>query len=190
MGGRRRQIAFDADSALRVARGYHASAGYLENAASQLQNQAQSAGDMVNQTPPTHVTVATTQLVIAGKVVIGIPTHLMWDHLGYATSAVVLEALALEIALKARLKHAGQDVPDEHDHSKLFSQLPQNERTDIQSRYQGRRLNGLMADTIEDVFSESGKTLTNWRYVYERSEGVTARVGAMRYAFEALVDSL
>jgi hypothetical protein len=131
-----------------------------------------------------------TPLLVTSAASVNIPLDLMWERIGCAASAVVLEALAVEIALKARLKQAGQNVPDEHDHSKLFPLLPQKERADIQSRYEGRRSKGLMADTVDEVFKVSGKTFVSWRYMYEQSDGVTARVGEMRCVFEALAETL
>jgi hypothetical protein len=48
---------------------------------------------------------------------------------GTAARAVVLEALALELILKARLLKAAMPLKYTHNHIDLFAKLPQSERT-------------------------------------------------------------
>ena len=56
-----------------------------------------------------------------GKVVEAFPR---WSRRGVPISAVVLEALALELLLKVKLAQAGRPVPKSHDHSRLYADLP------------------------------------------------------------------
>jgi hypothetical protein len=58
---------------------------------------------------------------------------------GRIVSATVLEAVAVELALKARLTRAGVKPPNIHNHLKLFALLPQADRDEVEKEYQGRR---------------------------------------------------
>lgn len=120
-----------------------------------------------------------------GKVVEGFPR---WSRRGVPISAVVLEALALELLLKVKLAQAGRPVPKSHDHSRLYADLPAAEREKAERQYQ---ISGHqpMPVTLAEVLTESAEAFERRRYIHEQRR-VRANPEDMRRAFEALSHGL
>jgi hypothetical protein len=88
--------------------------------------------------------------------------------LGRTAGAVVLEAVAIEIVLKARLRRAGisfANLRDKHDHSALFALVPDVEKREAEQRYQSAPA---MRATLAEALSFSARVFTQWRYMYEQ----------------------
>jgi HEPN domain-containing protein len=147
-----------AEAAIKAARMWHAAASLLEKAGEQQRRPA--------------------------------VCDLAWlDRIMGATSgAVVLEALAVELALKARLYQAGIKVTKDHNHSLLFGKLPDTEKKAIEQQYVARRNNAAFRATLADVLSYSAETFQDWRYMHEKQGSVQASLGEMQRAFAALAD--
>jgi hypothetical protein len=106
---------------------------------------------------------------------------------GRAAGAVVLEALALEIALKARLLRSGISfaaLRDKHDHSALYALVPDVEKPEAEQRYQSAR-HPAMRSTLAEALSFSAQVFKQWRYMHEHSS-VQSSMGEMQRAFAAL----
>jgi HEPN domain len=103
-------------------------------------------------------------------------------------SATMLEALAVELALKARLISANIEPPREHDHLKLFEQLPSEIQEQAEREYQSRR-HPAMRKTLAEALAFSAKVFVDWRYAYEHPS-VVASGGEMFHAFAALTEGL
>jgi hypothetical protein len=108
--------------------------------------------------------------------------------LGRITSATMLEALAVELALKARLINANMEPPREHDHLKLFDRLPSEVREQAEREYQSRR-HPAMRKTLAEALTFSANVFVDWRYAYERPSN-EASGGEMFHAFAALTAGL
>jgi HEPN domain len=78
------------------------------------------------------------------------------EKFGMLAGATVLEALALELALKARLLRAGAQLPKWHSHSDLFALLPTVEQQDAEQMYQANRLFAMRA-TLAEVLDLSAE---------------------------------
>ena len=100
----------------------------------------------------------------------------------------MLEALALEIVLKARLLRSGIAIPRTHDHASLYASLPDVEKQDVGQRYQSAR-HPAMGPTLADALAFRANVFAKWRYLHERGL-VEASMGEMRRAFRALDDGL
>jgi len=106
---------------------------------------------------------------------------------GEAISAVVLEALALELVLKVKLHHAGKRPPKMHNHADLFAKLAASERQQAGQRFQvGRQPDTY---TLEEVLANSAPAFERWRYAHEHQQ-LEASMSDMRQAFEALAYGL
>jgi HEPN domain len=103
---------------------------------------------------------------------------------GRIVSATILEALAVELALKARLTHAHVEPPNTHDHLELFKELPSEIRDEADREYQSRR-HPAMRKTLAEALAFSAKVFVDWRYAYEHPS-VQASGGEMFHAFAAL----
>src|SRR6516225_3741828 len=101
--------------------------------------------------------------------------------------AVVLEALALELVLKARLLRAGTRTPKWHSHSDLFALLPAAEQHDSEQIYQTSRQAAMRA-TLAEALDSSTKAFERWRYHNEQPAGTS--IGEMQRAFNALIAPL
>ena len=156
-------ISFNANAALQTARGFHYAAGRLER----IHLQDGLALPNTGQDPTTYLT----------------------EMIGGAAGAVVLEALAIELVLKVRLKLAGLGHQRGHNHSILFSALPQSEQRRAESVYQSIR-HPAMRSTLAEVLEFSAGTFEKWRYMHEEVGGVQASGGEMQKAFRALVAGL
>jgi hypothetical protein len=115
---------------------------------------------------------------------------------GRAAGAVVLEALAVELVLKARLRRAGvlADKLKTHDHKKLYKKLlniKQQEADEADQRYQSLRLPAMRA-TLAEALAYSAQVFERWRYMHEEEQrsGVEASMGEMQRAFMALADGM
>jgi len=108
--------------------------------------------------------------------------------MGRITSATVLEALALELILKARLNLAGLAVKRTHNHATLFAKLPSSEREQARQLYQASRHPAMRA-TLEEALAYSGQVFEQWRYLHEHPQ-VEASMGEMQRAFEALAHGI
>jgi hypothetical protein len=105
---------------------------------------------------------------------------------GRIVSATMLEALAVELALKARLINANIEPPNIHDHFKLFKKLPLEIRDQANKEYQSRR-HPAMRKTLAEALAFSANVFVDWRYAYEHSS-VRASAGEMLHAFAALTE--
>jgi hypothetical protein len=187
---------FTVEGAMKSARSFHHAAGELEA----LQRRKQSI-------LPRRVTLSC--LVIVNKTSIGrrlywlvsnglhFGRHLLFGTnppnldqiVGRAAGAVVLEALALEIVLKARLLRAGITFPPAHDHSVLYGLLPDTEKQEAERRYQSAGWPPLRATTLAEALSASANVFVEWRYMHEHFS-VQASTGEMRRAYAALADGM
>ena len=104
-----------------------------------------------------------------------------------AISAVVLEALALELVLKVRLYRAGKTPPKSHNLATLFAKLPASERREITQRFRASRQPGAL--TLGQLLAYSAEAFEQWRYMHEH-ERVEASVSDMREAFDVLAYGL
>jgi len=128
---------FNADAAMKVARGFHGTACLLEGILKQERLALKSIDlETINQL------------------------------LGRTTSMVVLEALAVELVLKVRLDWAGITVARTHNHANLFAKLPAADRKDAEERYQARR-HPAMRTTLAEVLAYSAPVFEMWRYQHE-----------------------
>lgn len=168
------QLSYDANAALKAARGFHAAARQLEAAGKQLFTRIRG-GEGVRPDPHPPGTVGTP-----------LEEDMLAQVLGAAAGEVVLEALALELLLKVRLTRAGIAVWATHNHSKLFGKLPALERTAAEQLYQARRHTS-MRNTLNEVLAFSADQFVKWRYLYEEPS-VTAANSEMQLAFEVLVN--
>ncbi|HEY6323440.1 MAG TPA: hypothetical protein VJA16_18010 [Thermoanaerobaculia bacterium] len=134
---------------------------------------------------------------------------------GRMASAVVLEALAIELLLKVRRERAGLPFIREHKHKVLFDSLPQSEQDDLRRCYEtgsGHRKVGrpqplpvgairpamtvpkLGKGTLVDSGLElSSKAFEQWRYAHEHHGGndvVQADFGEMQFIFDLLRQGL
>jgi hypothetical protein len=107
---------------------------------------------------------------------------------GLTAGAVVLEAFALELVLKARLLRAGITVRRTHDQSALYALLPDTEKQEAEQRYQSAGWPPLPAATLAEALSASANVFVEWRYMHERV-WVQTSTGEMRRAFTALADA-
>jgi hypothetical protein len=111
---------------------------------------------------------------------------------GRAAGAVVLEALAVELVLKARLHRLGirwARLVDKHDHSALYALLPDNEQHEADQRYQSIG-QPAMHTTLAEALAFSAQAFKQWRYMHEQPSGVQASTGDMRRAFMALAEGM
>ena len=99
----------------------------------------------------------------------------------------VLEALALELVLKARLLQSGINPPKWHSHSDLFALLPETEQQVAGQIYQANR-NSAMRETLAEVLNFSAKAFERWRYHNEQP--AEASLGEMQRAFDVLIAPL
>jgi hypothetical protein len=117
------------------------------------------------------------------------------QNIGRVAGAVVLEALAIELVLKARLKRSEIDFQGplkgikRHDHAKLFALLPDIEKQQADQRYRSLRHPAIRA-TLAEALDFSAKVFTEWRYMHEQPSGVQASMGEMQRAFKALTEGM
>jgi hypothetical protein len=109
------------------------------------------------------------------------------ESLGVMAGATIVEALALELVLKARLLRAGIDPPKWHSHSDLFALLPAAEQHDADQNYQANRLVA-MRGTLTAVLDFSANAFERWRHHNEQPTG--ASLDEMRLAFKSLAAPL
>jgi hypothetical protein len=109
------------------------------------------------------------------------------ESIGMMTGATVLEALALELVLKARLLRAEIRPPKWHSHSDLFALLPAADKQDAEQIYQTGRQPAMRA-TLAEALTLKSRAFERWRYHHEhRAE---ASMGEMQRAFDALIARL
>jgi hypothetical protein len=101
--------------------------------------------------------------------------------------ASVLEALALELVLKARLLRAGTRPPKWHSHSDLFALLPGVEQQNAEQIYQTNR-HPTMRSTLAEVLELTAKAFERWRYHQEQP--AEPSLGEMQRAFSSLAAPL
>jgi hypothetical protein len=123
---------FTAETAMKAARGFHATAALVEEI------QIQQMADVKS-------------VEIANR-----------NFIGRAASAFVLEALALELVLKARLVAEGLPVETTHDHAKLFAKLSASVQQEAGLRYQGS-LHPTMQATLKEALAYSAPVFEQWR---------------------------
>jgi hypothetical protein len=109
------------------------------------------------------------------------------ETVGMMAGATVLEALALELVLKARLLRAGTKPPKWHSHPDLFALLPAAEQQDAEQIYQADRHPAMRA-TLAEVLDFSAKAFEKWRYHHEQL--ADASLAEMQRAFNALAAPL
>jgi hypothetical protein len=107
----------------------------------------------------------------------------LYETVGMMVGATVLEALALELVLKARLLRAGITPAKWHSHSDLFSLLPAAEQQDAELIYQAGH--PVSPPTLAGILDVTAKAFERWRYHAEQSSD--ANVDEMQRAFDALV---
>ena len=171
---------FDAGAALKTARGYHDSAALLESIRK----------EELASLPRVEPQIAQGNGFCAvGFAHVGLDMDFLNRNQGYAISATVLEALALEIVLKVRLARAGLAVPRTHSHAELFDALPASDRQAAEERY---KMGGhpFRSTTLEAALADSDDVFETWRYLYEEPAGVEASTGEMRRAFRVLAEGL
>lgn len=151
---------FNADGALQAARGFHETAALLEAVHRQ---EMRALPDVF-------------------------PVEALRQALGRIVSSAVLEALAVELVLKAKLARSAVDVPHTHDHAKLFAGLPPAEQASAAGRYRASRLSGMRA-TLQEALDYSASVFEMWRYSHEH-QTVEASMGEMQRAFDALAHGL
>jgi hypothetical protein len=121
-----------------------------------------------------------------------LPTKVTADQFaGWSTGALVLEALAVELVLKARLKRAGisfAGLPDKHDHSALYALMRDVEKQEADQRYQSSR-HPMMRATLAEALDFSAEVFMKWRYIHEHGP-LQANMGEMQRAFAALADGI
>jgi hypothetical protein len=149
---------FNADAAMKVACGFHGTACLLEG----ILKQERLALKSIDLETINHL-------------------------LGRTASMVMLEALAVELALKVRLDRAGITVARTHNHANLF-ELPAADRKDAEERYQARRHPAMRA-TLAEVLAYSAPVFEMWRYQHEHPS-VEASLGEMQRAFDALAEGI
>ena len=116
-----------------------------------------------------------------------IDTACLDETLGITAGVTVLEALALELVLKARLLQSVINPPKWHSHSDLFALLPEAEQQVAGQIYQANR-HSAMRETLAEVLDFTAKAYERWRYHNEQpAEG---SLGEMQRAFDALVAPL
>jgi HEPN domain-containing protein len=109
------------------------------------------------------------------------------ETVGMIAGATVLEALALELVLKARLIRAGTRPPKWHSHSDLFALLPAAEQLDAEQIYQANR-HPTMRATLAEVLDHTAKAFERWRYHHEQP--AEPSLGEMQRAFGSLAAPL
>jgi hypothetical protein len=109
------------------------------------------------------------------------------DELGMTDGATVLEAMALELVLKARLLRAGTRPPKWHSHFDLFGLMPDTEQQEAERSYQTSRAPQMQA-TLAEALDHSAKAFERWRFHQEQP--AEARLAEMRAAFNVLVAPL
>jgi hypothetical protein len=109
------------------------------------------------------------------------------ETVGMMAGATILEALALELVLKARLLGAGTRPPKWHSHSDLFALLPAAEQQDAEQIYQTDR-QPAMRTTLAEVLDLSAKAFERWRHHNEQL--TEPSLGEMQRAFSSLVAPL
>jgi hypothetical protein len=190
---------FTVEGAMKSARGFHHAAGELEA----LQRR------MIRKQSVLPRWVPLSCLVIVNKTSIGrrlfwlvsnglhIGRHLLFganlqnphEVMGRIAGAIVLEALALEIVLKARLLRAEIQVPRTHDHSALYGLLPDTEKQEAEQRYQSAGWPPLRATTLAEALSASANVFMEWRYMHEHVS-VQASTGEIQRAYAALAGGM
>jgi hypothetical protein len=156
---------FNTEAAMKAARGFHIAAIELEGL--HLQQMGRLRTDPNVSLGPDH----------------WVPT------MGRIVSSTVLEAHALELALKVRIAQAKKQIPRTHNHTKLFELLSVPEREAADQRYRALRIPG-MRPTLVEALAYSADVFDKWRYVHEQPRGVAASMGEMQRAFEAIAHDL
>jgi hypothetical protein len=157
---RRAKQPFTAEAAVKAARGYAETATLLEK-----NYQEMTAG-------------------LKNNITLEIINQLM----GRIASAIVLQALALELVLKARLVAEGLAVETTHNHAKLFAKLPASVQQEAGQRYQASRHPAMRA-SLKEALAYSAPVFEQWRYLHEHRQ-VEASLGEMQHAFVALAHGL
>jgi HEPN domain-containing protein len=116
-----------------------------------------------------------------------IDTAYLDETLGIVAGVTVLEALALELVLKARLLQSGINPPKWHSHSDLFALLPEADQKVAGQIYQANR-HSAMRETLAEVLDFSAKAFERWHYHSEQP--AEASLGEMQRAFDVLVAPL
>jgi hypothetical protein len=109
------------------------------------------------------------------------------ETVGMMAGATVLEALALELVLKARLLRAGTRPRKWHSHSDLFALLPAAEQQNAEQIYQTNR-HPTMRATLAEVLDHTAKAFERWRYHYEQP--AEPSLGEMQRAFSSIAAPL
>jgi hypothetical protein len=193
---------FTAEDAMKTARGYHFAAGELEAMHQQTRIGRSYWVRIVLMLSKTSIGLRLMRLVINGlnfaRRFLFRPKLINVEQLmGRVSGAVVLEALALELVLKARLKQSGIDfdVPlkgmARHDHAKLYALLPDSEKQAADQRYRSIPFPA-MHSTLAEALDFSAQVFTEWRYMHEdqHRSGVQASMGDMQRAFRALAEGM
>jgi hypothetical protein len=155
-------VRYTAEAAVKSARGFHNSAALLEG-------------------------IYKEETAALGKTGTGLDHDTVNILLASMGSAIALEALAVELVLKARLVRGGVRPGNIHDHAKLFAELPTSEQ-EAARRYQESRHPAMRA-TLKEALDYSSSAFQRWRYPHERPS-VNASLGEMQHAFGALHNGL
>ena len=116
-----------------------------------------------------------------------VDTDFLNEALGIMGGVTALEALALELVLKARLLQSGTKPPKWRSHSDLFALLPDAEQQIAGRTYQANR-DSEMRETLAEVLNFSAEAFERWRHHNEQP--AEASLGEMQRAFDVLVAPL
>lgn len=105
----------------------------------------------------------------------------LWELALVQAPLITLEAIAVELYLKALHVDSTGSAPFGHDTGQLFNDLPKPVREGIQHAYEIVLLSGPgkemgLPDEVGDLFRELSHAVTDFRYHYDRTPRVITRV--------------
>jgi capsular polysaccharide biosynthesis protein len=138
---------------------------------------------------------------VVGNDLVQVLLHPMASHsippevaFGRMAASAVLQALAIEIVLKAIAQKVGKPVIKAHNHVKLFAALPTDIQAACRARYQARTEAATVTDKaslladLDRVLAVSATVFLDWRYLYEADAGLSYKNHEIWLAFEALAE--
>ena len=105
----------------------------------------------------------------------------------------MLEALALEIILKALIVKIGKEFERTHELKRLYGQIPDSIRRNLEACFIanvdscGADITNSNALTLAKILDQSSKLFVSARYHYE-AKGMAVDFGKMTIAFETLIE--
>jgi capsular polysaccharide biosynthesis protein len=113
---------------------------------------------------------------------------------GRVAASAVLQALAIEIVLKAIAQKVGKPVINAHNHVTLLAALPADIQAACRAHYQARLEAATVTDKasliadLDGVLAVSATVFVEWRYLYEADGGLSYKNRDIWLAFEALAE--